>query len=194
MPQPFSTASAPGAASSVTSDGLGNIIATNPAPSAPAPQIIDNEVAALTGASSALAASNVYLWAFEITVPVVIVGMRWRNAATATGATNMGIYTAAGNFVAGSDTGAVTDVANAAVSFTYGTPLVLAPGQYYLALACNNGTDTFQGVSPLGANGSRAKKTTNNLAAGALPLTTGVIITNPSVAPAMSALVSGGIA
>jgi hypothetical protein len=162
-------------------------------PALPTPQIIDNEVATQTGSSQTAAANNVYLWAFELQSTTVIVGMRWRNAATAAGSTNMGIYTVAGNLVAGSDTGAVADVLNAVVSFTYATPVVLGPGQYFLAIACN-AADTFQGVSPLGANASRAKRATNNLAAGALPATTGVIISNPAIIPGMAALVSGGIA
>jgi len=163
-------------------------------PPSPVPQIIDNEAASYTGNTSALTANTIYLWAFELSVPVIIVGMRWRNAATATGSTNMGIYTAAGNLVAGSDTGAVANAVNTTKTFTYGSPVVLQPGQYFLAISCNNGTDTFNALTPGFTDASRARRATNTLATGALPATTGAIVVLTSFAPAMAALVSGGLA
>jgi len=158
------------------------------------PQIIDNEVASYTLNTSALSANTVYLWAFELSTSVVITGMRFRNGTTATGATNLGIYTAAGNLVAGSDTGAQTDAVSTTKTATYATPVVLGPGQYFLALACNNATDTFNALTPAFTDASRAKRATNVLAAGALPATTGAIVINTSFAPALAALVSGGLA
>src|SRR5258708_2705457 len=110
------------------------------------PQIIDNEVASYTLNTSALSANTVYLWAFELLTNVTITGMRFRNGTTATGATNLGIYTAAGNLIAGSDTGAQTDAVSTTKTATYGSPVVLGPGQYFLALACNNATDTFNAL------------------------------------------------
>ncbi len=157
------------------------------------PLIIGSEVATLTGSSNAASANTVYLWAFELQVEVIITGFRWRNTATGGGATNCGIYTFAGNLVAGSDTGATNDGINTTTTATYATPLQLQPGQYFLALACG-ATDTFQSVSPTITNNARAKRATNALAAGALPLTTGTIVASSAFVPGFAALVSGGLA
>ncbi len=156
----------------------------------PPPLIIDNEAACLTGASNAASVNIVYLYAFELLLPVSIVSMRYRCTATALGNTNTGIYTFAGNVVA--DTGPQANTANTTKTIVYGSPIALVAGRYFLALACD-AADTFQAISPTVTDASRAKRATNVLAAGALPLTTGVIVANTSFVPCMAALVSGGL-
>ena len=107
----------------------------------------------------------------------------------------MGIYTYAGNLVAGSDTGAQLNVANTNQSFTYATAVTLGQGSYYIALACDNATDTYEGITaPTGGSQiSRHRAATNALAAGALPATTGTILTAGTKVPGAALQVSGGI-
>lgn len=163
------------------------------------PALISNEIAGLTGNTGAISANTVYLYTFELQNGTLIVSVACRLSATATGTTNIGIYSyngslaAGANLVAGSDTGAKTNVANSTLLTTYASPIILGPGIYFLALSNNNGTDTYQTLSPNSTDLSRAKRATNVLAAGALPLTTGVIVSNVANAPGMCAHPFGGI-
>src|SRR5258707_15184881 len=118
-------------------------------PPAPAPQFIGTDSIGVAGALTILLTANqVYLYLFEVPpTGMTILGTKWRMGATIGGTTNMGIYTYAGNLVAGSDTGAQTNVANNSQSFTYGTAVFLPAGSYYIALACDNATDTYEGIT-----------------------------------------------
>lgn len=159
-----------------------------------APAIVSNEGANLPGAlTQALSANTVYLYTFELQAGITIVSATWHMGATVTGKTNMGIYTLAGSLVAGSDTGQVTNVASSDNTFTYSTPILLSAGQYLMALAPNNSTDTYLARSS-GANTApyRGRKATNGLSAGALPSTTGILGTI-STQPACSLNVQGGL-
>src|SRR5260221_7439985 len=109
-----------------------------------APVIISDEPASMVAITTGvLVAFTVYLYAFELQSPVVVLGVKWGTGATHTGNTNMGIYTFAGNLVAGSDTGAQVNGASVDNSFTYGSAIALSPGQYLMALAPSNSTDTY---------------------------------------------------
>src|SRR5260221_12760530 len=92
-------------------------------PPAPTPQFVGTEPVGVAGALTILLTANqVYLYLFEVPpTGMTILGTKWRMGATTTGHTSMGIYTYAGNLVAGSDTGAQLNVANNSQSFTYGT-------------------------------------------------------------------------
>lgn len=161
-----------------------------------APQFIGTEAAGLAGVLTiTLNANGVYLYLFELQAPVTITGIKWRMGATVTGHTSMGIYTAAGNLVAGSDSGAQLNVASNSQTFTYGTAVFLPAGSYFLALACDNATDTYEGLTaPTGGSiVSRHRLATNVLAAGALPATTGTILTAGTKVPGAALQVSGGI-
>src|SRR5258707_8563363 len=160
------------------------------------PQFIGTEPVGLAGALTILLTANqVYLYLFELSAQEIIAGVKWRMGATTTGHTNMGIYTYAGNLVAGSDTGAQLNVANTNQSFTYATAVTLGQGSYYIALACDNATDTYEGITaPTGGSQiSRHRAATNALAAGALPATTGTILTAGTKGPGTAVQVSGGI-
>ena len=161
----------------------------------PPPAIISDESAALVGAiTNTLAANTVYLYAFELQSPTVILGGKWHMGATVTGTANMGIYTLAGNLVAGSDSGAITNVVSSDVSFTYGTPIVLSAGQYLMALAPSNSTDTYLSRSTASTMAStRARKATNVMASNALPSTTGAFVTTTANYPGCSLTVQGGL-
>lgn len=160
------------------------------------PSIINNEVAAYVGTSGLLVANTVYLFAFELQTQVTIIKARWRMAATTTGTTNMGIYTqngAASALVSGSDTGAQTNAASADNNFTYATPILLSPGQYFMALAPSNSTDTYLTRGAAGTQGtSRARLATNALSAGVLPATTGTLLA-AGTTPSMALIDSGGL-
>ena len=160
-----------------------------------APLIICNDGASLSGSVSAtLTANRVYLYAFELQVSVTVLKARYRTGATTTGACNMAIYTFAGNLVAGTDTGAQTNVASTTTDFTY-TAFNLGPGQFYLALACNNGTDTILATNLAGSLSapSHERYAANALAAGAMPSTLGAITNNPDRCPGVALLLSGGL-
>lgn len=160
------------------------------------PQFIGTEAISLAGGLTVtLTANQVYLYLFETPVPLTITGVKWRMGVTTTGHTNMGIYTYAGNLVAGSDTGAQTNTASTSMSFTYGSAITLAPGSYFIALACDNATDTYEGITAPtgGAILARTRAATNVLAAGALPATTGAIVTPGAKVPGCALQVSGGI-
>lgn len=164
---------------------------TNP----PVPLIISTDAISFSGVSTGAAVANtVYLYAFELASPVTVVSARWRNGATAAGHTNMAIYTAAGDLVAGSDTGAQSNVANTETTFAYATAFKLGAGQYYMAIACD-ATDNYLAntLSSSSQPITRARKATNTLAAGAMPSTLGAL-TSAAFSPAMAFLVSGGLA
>ncbi len=166
-------------------------------PPAPTPQFIGTEPVGLAGALTILLTANqVYLYLYEVPpTGMTILGTKWRMGATTTGHTSMGIYTYAGAIVSGSDTGAQLNVANTNQSFTYGSAITLPPGSYYIALACDNATDTYEGITaPTGGSQlSRHRAATNALAAGALPATTGTILTAGTKVPGCALQVSGGI-
>lgn len=153
------------------------------------PMIIASEANTLAGGVAATLTINVpFLYAFEVSGQSQLFHqVRWRIGATATGHTNMAIYTAAGNLVAGSDTGSIVNVANTTHTPAYGTDVLLGPGQYWLAIASDNGTDTYGGITGAVARigVSRHRIGTNLLAAGAMPATLGAITTstnNPFIA------------
>jgi len=145
------------------------------------PAIIANDVTGLIApnANKTFTANGVFLYAFEVYASTVILGGSWYSGATATGNTNMGIYTVAGNLVSGSDSGAIANAASQIVSFTYTTPVTLSPGAYLMACSSSNGTDTYLGIgAPATDKNWRGRRTTNAMSAGALPLTTGTILSN----------------
>jgi hypothetical protein len=158
------------------------------------PLIIASEASSdINSVAVVLSASVVYLYAFEVQAPLSIASVRWGMGATVTGTTNMGIYTAAGNLVAGSDTTAKTNVASSTNVSTYGTPVYLPAGQYYLALACSNATDTYNGKTlSIAFSTSRHRRGANALAAGALPSTLGAISTT-TITLGVAAVPVGGL-
>lgn len=157
-----------------------------------APAIISDEVASLAGSSTVLSANTVYLSAFELQAPTVVLGVKWIMVATATGKTNIGIYTLAGNLVAGSDTGQQTNTASSDNSFTYGTSVLLSPGQYLMALAPSNSTDTYLVRAVTATGACRERRATNAMSAGALPSTTGAFVVTGNF-PAYSLTIQGGL-
>lgn len=160
------------------------------------PMIIPSEAAAVGGGVTSTITINVpFLYAFEVSGQSLLIHqVRWRMGATATGHTNMAIYTATGNLVAGSDTGSIANAANTTFTQAYGTDVSLAPGQYWMALASDNGTDTYGGISGLLARigSTRHRQGTNLLAAGAMPSTLGAITTSTNN-PFMALIPTGSL-
>lgn len=165
-------------------------------PIPPKAQFIGTEATGLAGVLTiTLTANTVYLYLFEVLAPVTITGVKWRMGATTTGHTNIGVYTYAGNLVSGTDSGAQLNTANNSLSFTYASAVTLPVGSYFLALATDTATDTYEGITaPTGGSIiSRHRAATNVLAAGALPATTGAIVTAGTKVPGVALQVSGGI-
>src|SRR5258708_19137172 len=145
-------------------------------PPATTPQFVGTDPVGVAGALTILLTANqVYLYLFEVPpTGTTILGTKWRMGATIGGHTNMGIYTYAGNLVAGSDSGAQLNVANNSQSFTYGTAVFFPASSHYIALACDNATDTYEGITaPSGGTQlSRHRAATQALPAGGEPTTT----------------------
>lgn len=160
------------------------------------PWILDGASQLVSNGTAALTANTVYVWAEEVQANVTITGMRWRMTATTTGNTSAGIYDGNGNLLA--QTGSTLNVANVDNAANFATPLLLSPGRYYLALTPGNGTDTYARAAGLQATTNpitRSFTATNGSTGGttpSLPPTLGG--TTPSaLAPALSAIVSGGL-
>lgn len=161
------------------------------------PAIIATDAAISGGITTTCTINVPFLYAFEVPQGQtwIIHQVRWHMGATTTGHTNMAIYTAAGNLVAGSDTGSIVNSANTTQTPAYGTDVLLGAGQYYMALASDNGTDTYAGhgtlanLSPI----SRYRIGTNLLSGGAMPATLGAIVNNPSSTPFMALIPTGSL-
>lgn len=158
------------------------------------PAIISNEVGAMVGNNNTTLTQNaVYLFAFEVNSNTTILGGKWWCGSTAASTANMAIYTLAGSIVSGSDSGAVNNSASSVASFTYSTPVTLAPGQYFMAFASATGTDTYIVRSGAGnSTNMRERKATNSLSAGSMPTSTGTLL-QQNVAVCCSLTVSGGL-
>lgn len=159
----------------------------------PAPQLISNE-ATSGSAVVLLTAAAVYVYAFEVNTPTTINSIRWRTGATAAGKTNVGLYTSTGNLVANSDSGQQNNAINTENIFTYSTPILLAPGQYFMALSASANTDDYQGSTGAGNSlpMTRNRLATNAVSAGALPPTLGAL-SSTTVAPMIALLPAGGL-
>lgn len=161
-----------------------------------APMIISSEANTLAGGVLATLTINVpFLYAFEVSGQSLLIHqVRWRMGATTTGHTNMAIYTAAGALVAGSDTGSILNVANSTQTQAYSTDVSLPPGQYFIAIASDNGTDTYGGITGAAARiaVSRHRIGTNLLATGAMPPTLGSISTSTNN-PFMALIPTGSL-
>lgn len=159
------------------------------------PLIIGTDAAAIAGGVTATLTGpgTPMLFAFELQAPLAIHQVRWRMGATTTGHTNIAIYTAAGALVAGSDTGAIANIASTTQTQTYTNDVLLSSGQYYLAIACDNTTDTYEGLAGVAnrASVSRYRAGTNVLSGGAMPATLGTISNAPGTAVGYAAIPTG---
>lgn len=164
---------------------------------APQPQrliIADEAIAATAAVTTTYTANNVYLYAFEVEVPTAISGGKWRTGATATGTSDIGIYTFAGALLA--HTGATANAANTSQSPNFsGGNITLAPGQYFIGYCVSNSTDTIAGKGGLAnsAGDNRWRQATNAATAGVLPNSTGGYTSNPANFPALALVVVGGL-
>ncbi len=167
----------------------------------PQPLIIATEVPALAGlATTTLSALTVYLYAFELAVATTFSGAKWRTGTTsAPGSFDLGIYSFAGSLLA--NVGGVVGAATTSFSQAFsGGNVMLQPGQYFMAFASENATDTLVGINAPVAGGtieSRyrfATNTSTNAHPTVLPATTGTIL-NPSATklPSFSLTIVGGI-
>ncbi len=170
-------------------------------PPPPQPLIIATEVSALAGvATDTLSALTVYLYAFELATATTFSGVKYRTGTTATGSADAGVYSFAGTLLA--NIGGLANVASTSVSQAFtGGNLTLQPGQYFMAFASQNATDTYVGINAPVAGGtieSRYRFATNAatvpVSVVVLPSTTGAIL-NPSATklPSFSLTVVGGI-
>ncbi len=145
------------------------------------------------GTTNTVTANQVYLIAEQIIGGCVVTGMRTHVGSTATGNTDMGIYDANGNLLA--HTGKVANVASTTQTNNFSSPLYLGPGNYFLAFANDNGTDTYSRAGTIGVPGamSNFRIATNNATAGVLPATLGAILAPSGAYPVFSGVTQGGL-
>jgi hypothetical protein len=158
------------------------------------PAIITDDGAYIVApTSTTVTANTLYMRAFTVFSTTIVVAAGWNMGATATGKTNIAIYTLAGNLVSGSDTGQVSNVANSDVKSTYATAVTLAPGQYFVAFASSNSTDTYLARgSNADSKSSSYRVATNAVSAGAMPSTTGTLNLS-GIAPVVSLYTQNGL-
>ncbi len=170
------------------------------APPPPQPWILDGGSQLAGNGNAALAANTVYLWALTLPASTTLRGMRWRMAATATGKTDAGIYSADGSTLYAS-IGATANVANTVNSAPFsGGDITLAAGRYLLALTPGNGTDTYErtanlqvAANPILVPALTATNTSTGTTTPALPATAGALVV-ATLAPTITAYVVGGLA
>jgi len=146
------------------------------------------------GATGVAAANQVYLVAVTVRGTTTISAMRTHVGSTATGHTDMGIYDVNGNLL--THTGAVLNVASAAnTNALSGGNYTLSPGNYYIAMCCDNSTDTYSRMNTLGVPGAlgNIRFATNTATAGVLPATLGTILPPGGAVPVWCALVVNGL-
>lgn len=123
---------------------------------------------AVTPASSTWPVANLAVFIpFALRTPYLVKRLWWANGATANGNVDCGIYSAGGTLL--TSTGSTAQSGTAVVqSVALGTPLLLSPGAYYMALASSSTTATFIQAT----NGSIQSEQMCGLAqqASALPL------------------------
>ncbi len=136
--------------------------------------LYDGELASQATAT-ALVANTAYLVGVVLPVPAVLTGIRVRCTAGGTGHYDVGIYDATGTNGAPNNLlahAAATATSLVTASSVYLTPaliggnLALAAGRYWLALWCDNATDTWNKVASSNANVTIVQSGTN---AGPLP-------------------------
>jgi len=150
-------------------------------------------------ASSAGAATTVYLVGVVLNAPVTLTGVRIRFATVGgTGHYDVGIYDASGanggpgNLLAHAAATATT-LGTSAATLTpalIGGNLALAPGRYWLALWIDNATDTFNKQSASGSNAVVLSGTN----AGPLPAQASSIagLANATLKPLLIGILQGG--
>jgi hypothetical protein len=146
------------------------------------------------GTTGVAVANTVYVIAVTVRGTTTISNMRTHVGSTATGHTDMGLYDVNGNQLA--HTGAVVNVAstpntNALIGGNY----TLSPGNYYLAMCCDNSTDTYSRMNTLGVPGalSTTRFATNTGTAGVLPATLGTILAPNGPIPVFCAVAVNGL-
>ena len=140
----------------------------------PAPlALYDGEIASQATAS-ALVANTAYLVGVTLLAPAVLTNMRVRCNAGGNGHYDVGLYDATGANGAPNNllTHAAATASSLATSSATLTPaliggnLALSPGRYWLALWCDNATDTWSKVASSNTNVTIVQSGTN---AGPLP-------------------------
>jgi len=83
---------------------------------------------------------------FVIAAPYLVRTLWWYNGGTAAGNVDIGIYTAGGTLLANAGSTAMSGT-QVVQAVSLGTPLLLAPGTYYLGLVSSSATAVFRGMS-----------------------------------------------
>lgn len=92
------------------------------------------------GASALWPTANLaYFYPFTLKYPYVVKKVWWGNGTAVNGTTDVGIYSVGGTLLTSS--GATTQAGTSVIqSVTLGTPYLLTPGSYYMAMSASTGT------------------------------------------------------
>lgn len=146
------------------------------------------------GVTTTLVTNQCYLYAFELQASTTFSGGTWHNGSTATGTSDIGVYTFAGTQLAHS--GATANVASTTTTANFiGGNITLAPGQYFIALCCSNNTDTYHAESGVATATpfTRLRRSTTAASAGVLPASTGGYNNGAGQGLVMALVIVGGL-
>ncbi len=94
----------------------------------------------IAGASSLWPSANLAIYVpFRIWSPYLVNTLWWANGTATNGNTDVGIYSVGGTLITSAGSTAQTTVSTIQ-KVALGTPIVLSPGSYYMAMAASTGT------------------------------------------------------
>lgn len=119
---------------------------------------------------------------FHLDAPYLVNRVWWANGATVAGNVDCGIYSESGRLLA-SIGSTVMAGATTIQSAALGTPLLLMPGRYYMALASSSTTATFQSLNLPATYAGKVMGVAQQSAALPLPATfTLATLASPAIA------------
>lgn len=161
--------------------------------SAPPPKpwvLTDPGVTAASAGGALNGANQVSVLLVTVEVQVTITGMRYRASGTPTGNTQLGVYDINGNLLGSTASGAVV-ASTTPQTVNLSANVALPPGRYYLAIWQSLNTDNFFRVT--GQIGVLPGQLLSGTFAGGLPATITIGNLSNNVAPAIAAVISGGL-
>lgn len=114
-----------------------------------------NETAAITGAGGFTAwpvANMAFFVPFVIMAPYLVRTLWWHNGASVTGNVDCGVYTAGGTLLLSAGSTAQSGISQPQ-KVALGTPFLLGPGSYYMALAASSASALIARAAPPALSG-----------------------------------------
>lgn len=151
----------------------------------------DGAPSTLSGQVFALAANQVYVFAFVLPRVVNVNRVSVTVTGAVAGATDVGIYSASGNRLVYTNGGINMNVTGVQTATVIGGPIMLLPGFYYFAETTSVASAAMAAwaiitpayAGPINANGNRIGTAANASSNGILPPTLGVISPTTGMTP-----------